>query len=116
MSLHEEGSQVDPHYYKDMILNIEEYLSTWLMMYCFQDLTLKMENYLDKCKAAGVTFKTMRKSVKDIKHFIRRAKAEGLEPSEDMLTYNILENLKVVPQDDDLLYKEVDLDVLPMIK
>ena len=56
----------------------------------------------------------MRKSVKDIKHFIRRAKAEGLEPCEDMLTYNILENLKVVPADDDLLYKtEIDIDVMP---
>ena len=31
-----------------------------------------------------------------------------------MLTYNILDNLKVVPQDDDLLYKkEVDLDIMP---
>ena len=44
-----------------------------------------MEEYLDECKAAGVPFKTMRKSVKDIKHFIRRAKAVGLEPNESML-------------------------------
>ena len=29
-----------------------------------------MENYLDNCKAAGVPFKTMRKSVKDIKQFL----------------------------------------------
>ena len=44
-----------------------------------------MEEYLDNLKAADVPFKTMRKSVKDIKHFIRRAKASGLKPSEDML-------------------------------
>ena len=73
-----------------------------------------METYLDNLKAADVPFKTMRKSVKDIKHFIRRAKAIGLKPSEDMLTYNILENLSVVPDDDDLIYKkEVDIDALP---
>ena len=53
-----------------------------------------MEKYLDRCKAAGVPFKTMRKSVKDIKHFLKRAKAEGLEPCMDMSTYNILDNLE----------------------
>ena len=75
---------------------------------------LDMETYLDNMKTAGVPFKTMRKSVKDIKHFLRRAKAIGLNPSEDMLTYNILDNLSVVPQDDDLIYKkEVDIDALP---
>ena len=115
-SLHEEGSRVDPHslqrYDTEYRQRISKYMADDVL---FSRFNIKdMENYLDKCKAAGVTFKTMRKSVKDIKHFIRRAKAEGLEPSEDMLTYNILENLKVVPQDDDLLYKkEVDLDVLP---
>ena len=67
---------------------------------------LDMETYLDNMKTAGVPFKTMRKSVKDIKHFLRRAKAIGLNPSEDMLTYNILDNLSVVPQDDDLIYKK----------
>ena len=116
MSLHEEGSRVDPHslqrYDTEYRERISKYMADDVLLSRFN--IKDMENYLDKCKAAGVTFKTMRKSVKDIKHFIRRAKAEGLEPCEDMLTYNILENLKVVPQDDDLLYKkEVDLDELP---
>jgi len=115
-SLHEEGSRVDPHslqrYDTEYRQRISKYMADDVLLSRFN--IKDMENYLDKCKAAGVTFKTMRKSVKDIKHFIRRAKAEGLEPCEDMLTYNILENLKVVPQDDDLLYKkEVDLDVMP---
>ena len=115
-SLHEEGSRVDPHslqrYDTEYRQRISKYMADDVLLSRFN--IKDMENYLDKCKAAGVTFKTMRKSVKDIKHFIRRAKAEGLEPCEDMLTYNILENLKVVPQDDDLLYKkEVDLDLMP---
>lgn len=115
-SLHEEGSRVDPHslqrYDTEYRQRISKYMADDVLLSRFN--IKDMENYLDKCKLAGVTFKTMRKSVKDIKHFIRRAKAEGLEPCEDMLTYNILENLKVVPQDDDLLYKkEVDIDVLP---
>ena len=115
-SLHEEGSRVDPHslqrYDTEYRQRISKYMDDDVLLSRFN--IKDMENYLDKCKAAGVTFKTMRKSVKDIKHFIRRAKAEGLEPCEDMLTYNILENLKVVPADDDLLYKtEIDIDVMP---
>ena len=115
-SLHEEGSRVDPHslqrYDTEYRQRISKYMADDVLLSRFN--IKDMENYLDKCKLAGVPFKTMRKSVKDIKHFIRRAKAEGLEPCEDMLTYNILENLKVVPQDDDLLYKkEIDIDVLP---
>jgi len=116
MSLHEEGSRVDPHslqrYDTEYRQRISKYMADDVLLSRFN--IKDMENYLDECKAAGVPFKTMRKSVKDIKHFIRRAKAEGLEPCEDMLTYNILENLKVVPADDDLLYKtEIDIDVMP---
>jgi integrase len=115
-SLHEEGSRVDPHslqrYDTEYRQRISKYMADDVLLSRFN--IKDMENYLDECKKAGVPFKTMRKSVKDIKHFIRRAKAEGLEPCEDMLTYNILDNLKVVPQDDDLLYKkEVDLDIMP---
>lgn len=69
-----------------------------------------MENYLDACKAAGVPFKTMRKSVKDIKHFLRRMKLLGKDPCMDNEEFEILNYHKVVPHDDDLLYrKEVDL-------
>ena len=81
-------------------LRISKYMPDSVLLSKFN--ILDMETYLDNLKAADVPFKTMRKSVKDIKHFIRRAKAIGLKPSEDMLTYNILENLSVVPQDDDL--------------
>ena len=69
-----------------------------------------MENYLDACKAAGVPFKTMRKSVKDIKHFLRRMKLLGKDPSMDNEEFDILTYHAVVPHDDDLLFrKEVDL-------
>ena len=115
VSLHEKGSRVDPHslqrYDTEYRQRISKYMADDVLLSRFN--IKDMENYLDKCKAAGVPFKTMRKSVKDIKHFLRRAKAEGLEPCEDMLTYDILHNLKVVPQDDDLIYKkEVNIDAL----
>jgi integrase len=69
-----------------------------------------MEKYLDKCKAAKVPFKTMRKSVKDIKHFLRRMKAIGKDPRMDNENFDILTYHKVIPHDDDLIYKkEVEL-------
>ena len=116
LSLKTESNRVDHHslqrYDTEYRLRISKYMPDSVLLSNFN--ILDMETYLDNLKAAEVPFKTMRKSVKDIKHFIRRAKAIGLKPSEDMLTYNILENLSVVPQDDDLIYKkEVDLDVLP---
>ena len=93
------GSRVDPHslqrYDTEYRQRISKYMDDDVLLSRFN--IKDMETYLDNLKAAGVPFKTIRKSVKDIKHFIRRAKAEGLNPSEDMLTYNILENLKVVP-------------------
>ena len=51
-----------------------------------------METYLDNLKAAGVTFKAMRKSVKDIKHFLRRANAVGYEANLSMLTFSIYDH------------------------
>jgi len=72
-----------------------------------------MEQYLDNCKEAGITFKTMRNSVKDIKHFLRRANAVNLKPNLSMLTYKITDHLAVIPEDDDLIYrKEVDINIL----
>jgi integrase len=74
---------------------------------------LDMENYLDNLKAAGISFKAMRKSVKDIKHFLRRAKAVGLNPSMDMVTFDIRDHLAVLPQDDEKYYaKEVDINLI----
>ena len=116
LSLNKEGSRVDEHslkrYEQEYRLRISQHMPDNVLLSKFN--ILDMETYLDNMKTAGVSFKTMRKSVKDIKHFLRRAKAIGLNPSEDMLTYNILDNLSVVPQDDDLIYKkEVDIDALP---
>ena len=116
LSLKTENNRVDEHslkrYDTEYRQRISKYMPDNVLLSNFN--ILDMETYLDNLKAADVPFKTMRKSVKDIKHFIRRAKAIGLKPCEDMLTYNILENLSVVPQDDDLIYKkEVDIDVLP---
>jgi integrase len=52
----------------------------------------------------------MRKSVKDIKHFLRRMKAIGKDPRMDNEEFDILTYHKVVPHDDDLIYqKDVEL-------
>jgi integrase len=115
LSLHKEDSRVDLHslqrYDTEYRLRISKYMNENVLLSDFG--ITDMEQYLDNCKAAGVTFKTMRNSVKDIKHFLRRANAVGLKPNLSMLTYKVYDHLAVVPEDDDLIYrKEVDINVL----
>lgn len=89
-------------------LRISKYMDKKVLLSNFN--IKDMENYLDACKAAEVPFKTMRKSVKDIKHFLRRMKAIGKDPNMDNEEFDILTYHKVVPHDDDLIYqKEVEL-------
>lgn len=89
-------------------LRISKYMDHKVLLSSFN--IKDMENYLDKCKAAKVPFKTMRKSVKDIKHFLRRMKAIGKDPSMDNEEFDILTYHAVVPHDDDLIYrKEIEL-------
>jgi len=119
LSLHSENGRVDYHslqrYDTEYRQRISQYMNHNVLLSDFN--IVAMEEYLDNLKAAGVPFKTMRKSVKDIKHFLRRAKAVGLEPNESMLTYNILDNLAVVPENDDEIYKkEVDINILDEAK
>ena len=69
-----------------------------------------MEAYLDQAHAAGACYKTLKKSVKDIKRFLRRMKIIGKNPCLDMLYFEIRSHHKIVPEDDNLLYaKEVHL-------
>ena len=99
VSLAEEGSRVDPHslqrYETQYKMRIKPYMPDDVMLSSFN--IEDMETVLKNCKDNGVTFKSMRNAVKDIKHFLKRAKAIGLDPCMDMSTYNILDNLKVVP-------------------
>ena len=89
-------------------LRISKYMDKKVLLSNFN--IKDMENYLDACKAAEVPFKTMRKSVKDIKHFLRRMKAIGKDPRMDNEKFDILTYHKVIPHDDDLIYrKEVEL-------
>jgi len=115
LSLHSDNARVDYHslqrYDTEYRQRISKYMNKDVLLSDFN--IVAMEEYLDNCKAAGVPFKTMRKSIKDIKHFLRRAKAVGLEPNESMLAYNILDNLAVVPENDDEIYKkEIDINIL----
>jgi integrase len=98
-------------YDQEYRLRISKYMNDNVILSKFY--LLDMENYLDNLKAAGISFKAMRKSVKDIKHFLRRAKAVGLNPSMDMVTFDIRDHLAVLPQDDDNYYaKEVDINLI----
>ena len=115
LSLKTETNRVDHHslqrYDTEYRLRISKYMDDQVS--CKDFGITHMETYLDKLKAAGVSFKAMRKSVKDIKHFLRRANAVGQDPNLSMLTYNIYDHLGVVPQDDDLIYtKEIDINIL----
>lgn len=115
LSLHSDNARVDYHslqrYDTEYRQRISKYMNKDVLLSDFN--IVAMEEYLDNLKAAGVPFKTMRKSIKDIKHFLRRAKAVGLEPNESMLAYNILDNLAVVPENDDEIYKkEIDINIL----
>jgi integrase len=87
-------------------------------MFCYLNLVLSTwNNTLDNLKAAGTSFKAMRKSVKDIKHFLRRANAVNLKPNLSMLTYKIYDHLAVLPEDDNEYFaKEVDINYLDQDK
>ena len=89
-------------------LRISKYMDKKVLLSNFN--IKDMENYLDALKAAGVPFKTMRKSVKDIKHFLRRMKVLSKDPNMANEEFDILTYHKVVPHDDDLIYqKDVEL-------
>ena len=115
MSLYSPSGRVSEHslkrYDQEYRLRISKYMDDQVS--CKDFGITHMETYLDKLKEAGVSFKAMRKSVKDIKHFLRRANAVGQEPNLSMLTYSIYDHLGVVPQDDDEIYtKEIDINIL----
>ena len=115
LSLHSEEGRIDKHslqrYDTEYRLRISKYMNPNVLLSDFG--ITDMEQYLDNCKEAGITFKTMRNSVKDIKHFLRRANAVNLKPNLSMLTYKITDHLAVIPEDDDLIYrKEVDINIL----
>ena len=108
----DESNRITDHsmkrYDTEYRLRISKYMDKKVLLSNFN--IKDMENYLDACKAAEVPFKTMRKSVKDIKHFLRRMKAIGKDPNMDNEEFDILTYHKVVPHDDDLIYqKEVEL-------
>ena len=115
LSLYSPDGRVSLHslkrYDQEYRLRISKYMPDDVSLSNFG--LVQMETYLDNLKAAGVTFKAMRKSVKDIKHFLKRANAVGYEPNLSMLTFSIYDHLAVVPQDDDLIYtKEIDINIL----
>ena len=115
VGLYREDGRVTLHslkrYDQEYRLRISKYMPDEFNLSSFG--LVQMETYLDNLQAAGVSFKAMKKSVKDIKHFLKRANTVGYEPNLSMLTFSIYDHLAVVPQDDDLIYtKEVDINIL----
>ena len=119
LSLYREDGRVSLHslsrYDQEYRLRISKYMNKNILLSEFG--IEHMEQYLDSLKAAGVSFKGMRNSVKDIKHFIRRANAVNLKPNLSMLTYKIYDHLAVLPEDDNEYFsKEVDINYLDQNK
>ena len=95
-------------YDQEYRLRIAKYMDPKVLLSDFN--LLDMEDFLKAAHDDKVPFKTLRKSVKDIKHFLKRQEAIGNEPCLKMLKFNILDYHYVVPKDDDLLFKkEIEL-------
>ena len=119
LSLYSEDGRVSLHslsrYDQEYRLRISKYMNANVLLSEFG--IEHMEQYLDNLKAAGTSFKAMKKSVKDIKHFLRRANAVNLKPNLSMLTYKIYDHLAVLPEDDNEYFaKEVDINYLDQDK
>jgi len=64
-----------------------------------------MEAFLKAAYDDKVPFKTLRNTVKDIKHFLRQANLRGWSPCRDMETFKIYDYAYVFPKDDSLIKK-----------
>ena len=64
-----------------------------------------MEAFLKAAYDDKVPFKTLRNTVKDIKHFLRQANLRGWSPCMDMTTFKIYDYAYVIPGDDSLIAK-----------
>jgi len=65
-----------------------------------------MEAFLKKAYDDGVTFKTLRNAVKDIRHFLKQANLRGWKPCRDMETFKIYDYHYVIPNDDALITRK----------
>lgn len=91
-------------YMREYDLRISKYISPNLLLSEFK--LQEMENYLKAAYDDGVPFKTLKNSVKDIKHFIRKANMYGWGVCRDMETFSIFDYHYVVPNDDALLFRK----------
>jgi len=65
-----------------------------------------MEAFLKKAYDDGVTFKTLRNAVKDIRHFLKQANLRDWKPCRDMETFKIYDYHYVIPNDDALITRK----------
>lgn len=66
-----------------------------------------MKEYLRKAADAGHTYKVLKRSVRNIKTFLRDMKADGKSPNLDCLQFKIHQFHEVIPENDDLYYEKV---------
>ena len=66
----------------------------------------QMEAFLKAAFDDGVPFKTLRNTVKDIKHFLKQANLRGWNNCRDMETFKICDYGYVIPKDDSLIKKK----------
>ena len=66
----------------------------------------QMEAFLKAAFDDGVPFKTLRNTVKDIKHFLKQANLRGWNSCRDMETFKIYDYAYVFPKDDSLITKK----------
>jgi len=91
-------------YQREFDLRISKYISPTLLLTEFK--LQQMEQFLKAAFDDGVPFKTLRNSVKDIRHFIRKANMYGWDVCRDMETFKIYDYPYVIPKDDDLLFRK----------
>ena len=66
-----------------------------------------MEQFLRNCHANGHSYKTLKRTVRNIKTFLRRMESEGKKPCLNNLNFKIHEFYEIVPADDDKYFENV---------
>ena len=95
--------------------SLKRYMTTYkLRIVPYMDKTVllsefkldQMEAFLKAAYDDGVSFKTLRNAVKDIKHFLKQANLRGWSPCMDLTTFKIYDYHYVIPKDDSLILKK----------
>jgi len=91
-------------YLSDYNQRISKYMPDVLL----SDFNLQvMEQFLRNCHANGHSYKTLKRTVRNIKTFLRRMESEGKKPCLNNLNFKIHEFYEIVPADDNKYFETV---------